>query len=64
MWSLIGGAIWRLEQRSGVAGLGECVSGEKMGVSAGGADEMDANGGTGEGNTRVVEGDGEGFGSI
>ena len=47
-----------------MAGLGECVSGEKMGVSAGGADEMDANGGPGECDTRVVEGDGEGFGSI
>ena len=47
-----------------MAGLGECVSGEKMGVLAGGADGMDANGGPGEGDTRVVEGDGEGFGSI
>ena len=47
-----------------MAGLGECVSGEKMGVSAGGADGMDANGGTGEGDTRVAEGDGGGFGSI
>lgn len=47
-----------------MVGLGECVSGEKMGVSAGGADGMDANGGPGEGDTRVVEGDGEGFGSI
>ena len=44
--------------------LGECVSSEKMGVSARGADGMDANGGTGEGDTRVVEGGGEGFGSI
>ena len=47
-----------------MASLGECVSGEKMGVSAGGTDEMDANGGTGEGDTRVVEGGGERFGSI
>ena len=47
-----------------MAGLGECVSGEKMGVLAGGADEIDANGGIGEGDTRVVEGGGEGFGSI
>ena len=61
MWSLIGGVIWRL---SGVIGLGECVSGEKMGVSVGGANGMDANGGTEEGDTRVVEGSGEGFGSI
>ena len=45
-------------------GLGECVSGEKMGVSVGGANGMDANGGTEEGDTRVVEGSGEGFGSI
>ena len=47
-----------------MVGLGECVSGEKMGVSVAGANEMDANGGIGEGDTRVAEGDGGRFGSI
>ena len=48
----------------GATGSGECVFGEKRGVSNGRADRMDADDDTGEGDTGVVEGDGGGFGSI
>lgn len=46
------------------AGSGECVSGEKRVVLARGADGMDADDETGDGDTGVTEGDDGEFGSI